>query len=105
VAIGAISPLAGALVARVHVHDRWLYLEYSHGDHSEKVLLVLPGDIYDKAAAKTQSLFGDRVTLANYLEKGEPIVDKDGDIDKSRVPDLKSKHSMKLDKDTHHCPR
>ena len=44
------------------------------------------------------------MTLANYLEKGEPIVDKDGDIDKSRVPDLKSKHSMKLDKDTHPLP-
>jgi hypothetical protein len=42
VAVTALSPLAGALVGRIRVHDRWLYLEYSQGDHSEKVLLVLP---------------------------------------------------------------
>jgi hypothetical protein len=104
VAVSALSPLGGALVERIHVHDRWLYLEYSQGDRSEKVLLVLPGAIYDKATAKTQSLFGERVTIANYAEKGEPIVDKDGDIDKSRIPDLKSRHSMKLDKTTHPLP-
>jgi hypothetical protein len=104
VAITALSPLAGALVARIHVHDRWLYLEYSQEGHPEQVLLVLPGAVYDKATAKTQSLFGERVTIANYFEKGEPIVDKDGDIDKSRVPDLKSRHSMKLDRTTHPLP-
>jgi hypothetical protein len=103
-AVAALSPLGGALVARIHVHDRWLYLEYRQGDHSEKVLLVLPGAIYDKATAKTQSLFGERVTIAKYIEKGEPIINKDGDIDKSRVPDLKSKHSMKLDRMTHPLP-
>jgi len=59
VAVSALSPLAGALVARIHVHDRWLYLEHGQGDHSEKVLLVLPEDICDKATAKTQSLFGE----------------------------------------------
>jgi|HubBroStandDraft_1064217.scaffolds.fasta_scaffold23294_2 hypothetical protein len=104
VAVTALSPLAGALVAHIRVHDRWLCLEYSQADHLEKVLLVLPGAIYDKATAKTQSLFGERVTIANYFEKGEPIIDKDGDIDKSRVPDLKSKHSMKLDRATHPLP-
>lgn len=104
VVVGAVSPLAGALVRRIHVHDRWLYLEYGQVDHSEKVLLVLPGAIYDRATAKTQSLFGECVTIANYFEKGEPIIDKDGDIDKSRVPDLKSKHSMKLDRTTHPLP-
>ena len=104
VAVTALSPLAGGLVARIHVHDRWLYLEYSQGDHPEKVLLVLPGAVYDKATAKTQSLLGERVTIANYFEKGEPIIDKDGDIDKSRVPDLKSRESMKLDRTTHPLP-
>jgi hypothetical protein len=103
-AVSALNPIAGALVGRIHVHDRWLYLEYSQGDHSEKVLLVLPGAIYDKATAKTQSLFGERVTIANYLEKGEPIIDKNGDIDKARVPDLKAKHSMRLDRTTHPLP-
>jgi len=104
VAVTAMSPLAGALVGRIHVHDRWFYLEYSQGDLSEKVLLVLPGAIYDKVTAKTQSLFGERVTIANYLEKGEPIINKNDDIDKRRVPDLKSKHSMKLDRTTHPLP-
>jgi|ERR1035438_948530 hypothetical protein len=89
---------------RRNVHDRWLYLEYSQGDHSEKVLLVLPKDICDKATAKVQTLFGERVTIANYAEKGEPIVNKDGDTDKRRIPDLKSKHSIRLDTTTHPLP-
>jgi hypothetical protein len=58
-------------IASVHVHDRWLYLEYRQGDQSEKVLLVVPRALYDQATAKSQSLFGDRVTIANYPEKGE----------------------------------
>jgi len=91
-------------IASVQVHDRWLYLEYRQGDHLEKVLLVLPRAIYDKATAKSQSLFGEYVTIANYLEKGEPIVDKEGDMDKSRIPDLRSKHSMKLDRTAHPLP-
>jgi len=103
-ALGALSPLGGALAASIHVHDRWLYLEYKQGHHSEKVLLVLREDICNKATAKAESLFGERVTIANYSEKGEPIVDKHGDLDKSRIPDWKSKHSMKLDRTTHPLP-
>jgi hypothetical protein len=104
VAVTALSPLAGALVARVHLHDRWLYMDYSEGNDSKRVLLVLPGAIYDKATAKAQSLFGERVTIADYFEKGKPIIDKNGDIDKSRIPDLKSEHSMKLEKAIHPLP-
>ncbi len=90
--------------ASVHVHDRWLYLEYRQGDHSEKLLLVLPRAIYEKATAKSQSLFGERVTIANYSEKGESIVDKYGDLDKSRIPDWKSRYSLKLDRTAHPLP-
>jgi hypothetical protein len=91
-------------IASVHVHDRWLYLDYRQGDHSQKILLVLPRAIYDQATAKSQSLFGERVTIANYSEKGQSIVDKDGDIDKSRIPDWKSKYSIKLDRTAHPLP-
>ena len=94
----------GTWIASVHVHDRWLYLEYRQGNHSEKVLLVLPRAIYDQATAKSQSLFGERVTIANYLEKGESIVDKDGDLDKGRIPDWKSKYSIKLNRTAHPLP-
>ena len=59
-----------ATMASIHLHDRWLYLEYRQGDHSEKVLLIVPKATYDKAIAKSQSLFGDCVTIANYPEKG-----------------------------------
>lgn len=93
-----------AWIASVHVHDRWLYLEYRQGDRSEKVLLVLPRAIYDKATAKFQRLFGERVTIANYPEKGEPIVDKYDDMDKSRIPDWKAKYSVKLDRTAHPLP-
>lgn len=92
-----------AKIASVHVHDRWLYLEYRQGDHSEKVLLVVPRALYDKATAKGQSLFGDRVSIANYPEKGESV-DKDGDIDKSRIPDWKAKYSVTLDQTAHPLP-
>jgi hypothetical protein len=92
-----------AYMVSVHVHDRWLYLEYRQGDHSEKALLVLPRALYDKATAKSQSLFGERVTIANYPEKGESV-DKDGGVDKSRIPDWKSKYSVKLDRTAHPLP-
>jgi hypothetical protein len=103
-AITGLSPLGGLLASSIHVHDHWLYLEYSQGDHSEKVLLVLPEDKSNKATAKAKSVFGERVVIASYPEKGEPIADKDGELDKRRIPDLKSKHSMKLDRTTHPLP-
>jgi hypothetical protein len=93
-----------AWIAEVKVHDRWLYLEYCQGDHSEKVLLLLPRAIYDEAAAKSQSLFGERVTIANYPEKGGSIVDKDGELAKSRMADRKSVYSIKLDRSAHPLP-
>lgn len=99
----ALNSLAGVLLAHIHVHNHWLYLEYGQGGHSEKALLVLPGNIIDKAIAKAQGVFGERVTIADYPEKGEEI-EKDYQIDKSRVPDLKSKHSMKLDQTNHPLP-
>src|ERR1700683_1990924 len=103
-ALSALSPLGGVVAASIHVHDRCFYLEYKQGDHLEKVLLVLPEDTCKKATAKAESLFGERVTIADYSEKGEPIVDKYGDVDKSRIPDWKSKHSMKLDRTAHPLP-
>jgi hypothetical protein len=89
-----------AKMASIHLHDRWLYLEYRQGDHSEKVLLIVPKATYDKAIGKSQSLFGDRVTISNYPEKGK----SDGDIDKSRIPDWKAKYSVKLDRTAHPLP-
>jgi hypothetical protein len=89
-----------ATMASIHLHDRWLYLEYRQGDHSEKVLLIVPKATYDKAIAKSQSLFGDRVTISNYPEKGK----SDGDIDKSRIPDWRAKYSVKLDRTAHPLP-
>jgi hypothetical protein len=102
--LAAIEPIAVALVRRMHVHDRWLYLEYGQGADPKKVLLVVPEEIAEKVTAKTQSVLGERVTIASYAEKGEKVADSEGDIDKRRVPDLKSKHSMVLDKKNHPLP-
>lgn len=88
----------------VHVHDRWLYVEYRQGDHTEKILLVVPRAIYDKVTAKSQSLFADRIPVVNDPENAVPLVGKNGDIDKSRMPDWKSKYSIKLDRTTHPLP-
>lgn len=96
------------LVARnaitgAHVQDHWLYLKYSHDGHPQQALLVVPGDLTEKAIVKAKETFGDRVIVADYPEKGKEI-EKNNEIDKSRVPDLKSKHKIIVDRTNHPLP-
>jgi hypothetical protein len=95
--------IASTIIAGTHVQDHWFYLQYNQQGDPKQALLVVPGDLTEKVISKAKEVFGDRVTVVAFAEKGEEI-QKNDEIDKSRVPDLKSKHSMKLDKVNHPLP-
>jgi hypothetical protein len=103
VAGGMPGLAARDIIVGARVRDHWLYLEYNQGGHPQQTLLVIPGDLTEKAIAKAKEAFGDRVTVADFPQKSEEI-QKDDEIDKSRVPDLKSKHSLTLDRTNHPLP-
>jgi hypothetical protein len=102
VPIGGVG--AGALVNGIHVHDHWFYLEYKSGDQNQPVLLEIPEESSKNVIEKATSVFGSRVTIAEFQEKGEAIVNKDGDLDAKRLPDYRSKHTMEIDKKNHPLP-
>ncbi len=103
IVISAIVPAAGVVAHAVHVHDRWFYLEYKNGDQSEQVLLEVPKESSEQVIAKTKSLFGSRVSMPEFQEKGEAI-EKGEDLDEKHIPDLRSRHSVKVDKQNHPLP-
>jgi len=96
---GALGGIANAM----HVHDSWLYLEYKNGDQNEQVLLDVPKESSEQVIAKAKSLFGSRVSMPEFQEKGEAI-QKGEDLDEKHVPDLRSKHTVKVDKNNHPLP-
>jgi hypothetical protein len=99
VAGGAVGGMANA----VHVHDYWFYLEYRNGDRNEEVLLDVPKGASEQVIAKAKSLFGSRVSMPEFQEKGEAI-QKGEDLDEKHIPDLRSKHTVKVDKKDHPLP-
>src|SRR5271163_3889386 len=103
-AAGLPGLVAGPIVKSIHVHDYWFYLDYKSGDHNEPVLLEVPKASSEAVIGKATSLFGSRVTVAEFQEKGEPIKNKDGEPDEKVVPDLRSKHTVKVDKKNHPLP-
>jgi hypothetical protein len=98
-AAGLPGAIASTAIASSHVHDYWFYLEYKDGDHNEQVLLEMPKELSEQVIGKTTSLFGSRVTIAEFREQ-----EKDGEIDRKRLPDLRSKHTLKIDKKNHPLP-
>ena len=103
-AVSLPGAIAGDIIKGQHVHDYWFYLEYKNGDHNEPVLLEVPKESSEKVIGKATSLFGSRATVAEFQEKGEALDEKDGEIDEKQLPDLRSKHSMKVDKENHPLP-
>ncbi|MBZ5665544.1 MAG: DUF2846 domain-containing protein [Acidobacteriia bacterium] len=89
--------IAGTLIAGQHVHDYWFYLEYKNGDHNEPILLDVPKDSSEAVITKATSLFGSRVTVAEFQEKGEEIKRKE-------LPDIRSKQILKVKKVDHPLP-
>ncbi len=96
---GAIAYLGfpGLIAAAQRVTDYWFYVEYKSGDHSEPVLFAIPKSSSEKVIAKARDLFGSRVTMPEFDEKGE-------EIDPNTLPDLKSKHTFTADRKIHPLP-
>jgi hypothetical protein len=89
--------VAGTIVARGHVNNYWLYLEYKDHGSDQTALLEVPKNVSDEVIDKAGALFGSRVTVTNFAEIGVPV----------KVDDLKafdSKQRMKVDKKIHPMP-
>ena len=97
---GAVA--ANAITAG-KISDHWFYLAYKSGNHNEQVLLEVPKKSSEKVIDEASSVFGSRVEKPLFQEKGAEI-ERFGKIDDNRLPDLPSKHTMKVDKENHPLP-
>lgn len=88
--LGLTAVAAAPLLQLEHVHDCWFYLEYKNGEHSETALLEIPKDSSETLIAKAKSLFGSRVVIPAFQERGEPV-------DPQSLPAIHSKQSIRVD--------
>lgn len=97
---GALSQvlggIPGAIIAGQHVHDYWMYVAPSK-QGSEPLLVEIPKDSSEKAIQKAKGIFGDRMSVAEFSEKGE-------EVNKDTLKDLQSKHDLKVNKESHPLP-
>jgi hypothetical protein len=100
---GFPGAVAGAIIEGLHVHDYWFYLEYKNGDQNQEVLLEVPKESSEKVIAKATGLFGSRVKMPQFPEKGEEI-EPDKDLNEKILPDYRSKQTMKIDRQNHPLP-
>jgi hypothetical protein len=89
--------VVGAAIASEHVSDHWLYLEYRNHDQKESVLIDVPKDSSAQLIDKANTLFGSRVTVADFSEKGSEIKLND-------LKALESRQKVKVDKQNHPLP-
>jgi len=96
--VGLVGAVSGPLISAKHVSDYWCYIEYEAQDNSMRhQMLEIDKESSPKAIEKMQGIFGDRVVIAEFKEKGEKI-------DKKTLKDLQSKHKLKIDKENHPMP-
>lgn len=91
------GPVVGDALAGGHVNDYWFYLEYKDHTHDESALLVVPKNSSDRVIARASSVFGSRVTMSDFPEKGAAIKMED-------LKAVKSKQVLKVDKKSHPQP-
>jgi hypothetical protein len=99
-AVGAtpfVGAVAGPAIAGQHVHDYWFYFEYKNGDQTAQGLLEVPKESSERVIEKATSLFGSRVTITKFEEAAEAI-------EPEKLPDFKSKHSLRIDKKDNPVP-
>jgi hypothetical protein len=101
--VGPYGAVASEAITDGQTRDYWFYLEYKNGDHNEQVLLEVPRESSETLIAKAKDIFGSRVVRPEFQEKGEEI-EKHGRIDDTRLPDLPSKHIIKVDTQNHPLP-
>ncbi len=91
------GPIVGTAIAGSHVNDYWFYLEYEDHAQNESVLFVVPKNHSPHVIDKATSVFGPRVTVADFPEKGVPV-------DKDQLKAVKSKQELRVDKLNHPMP-
>jgi len=96
---GVPGILTATAIAAKNIQDNWLYIEYKEGDRLEPVLLKLPGDCLSNVEQKAANLFGSRVVVSAFPERGEDISPK-----QLRSTEFKSKYVVKLNKKDHPLP-
>ncbi len=91
------GPVVGTAIAGAHVNDYWFYIEYKDHDHTQSALLVVPKNSSERVITKAKTIFGSRVIVADFQEKGTAV----------EIEDLKagkSKQLVKVDKRNHPLP-
>jgi hypothetical protein len=96
-AVGFPGAIVGAAMAGQHVHDYWFYVAYREKDQDRDVLLEVPKNSSKAVIEEANKYFGPRVTVAEFHEQG-------AEIDTDKLPDSKSKHSIRIDKRSHPSP-
>jgi hypothetical protein len=91
------GPLVGTAIAGSHVNDYWFYLDYKNHAQNESALLVVPKNSSERVIAKITNVFGSRVTVTDFSEKGAAVKMDD-------LKALKSKQALKIDKQNHPLP-
>ncbi len=90
-------PVAGTVIARQHVEDYWFYIAYQDDGGAQELLFELPKNASPTVIDKAKNLFGPRVTIAEFQEKGE-------EVDPKTLSDIKSKQRERLDKNVRPLP-
>jgi hypothetical protein len=83
--------MLGSAVANQHVSDYWLFLDYRGDKGDERALLEVPKDSSTEVIDKAQTIFGSRVVVKDFAEKGATI--RIGDLKA-----LKSRQALKIDR-------
>jgi hypothetical protein len=91
------GPIVGGAIAGAQVNDYWLYFEYKDHERNQSVLLVVPKNQSSQIIDKTTSVFGPRVTVADFPEMGVAVK-------KDALKAVKSKQELKIDKQNHPLP-
>jgi hypothetical protein len=94
---GLPGVIAGTAMARGHIHNYFFYLEYGTSAENEQLLLEVPRESSKDVIDEATRTFGSKVTISDYPEKGEQI-------DPAKLPGVKSKDVVKVDKHNHPLP-
>lgn len=86
---GVPGVAAHSVLQLQHVHDYWFYLEYKSGERKGTVLLEIPKDYSEAVIGKARNVFGSRVSIPSFEERGVPV-------DPESLPAIHSKESIRV---------
>jgi hypothetical protein len=89
--------IAGAAIAGGKVHDYWMLVKNRNGEDEREVLLEVPKETSKQIIDKATSIFGQKVSVTDFHDNLEKL-------DPDKLADIKSRHTVKVDKDGHPLP-